>query len=101
MISLVDKIHSGTFPVCAISMKMIDQDKRPNVQPDSQSGPKPAPVAPHPVDGSQYHGVIEEQAWSEQPPSAEEQAPRRVRHLPEPAALPPHPDDPSISIGGG
>ncbi len=100
MISLVDKIHPGTFPVCAISMNMIDPDKRPNVQPDSPPGAKPLPAAPHPLDGSQYHNVIEEQEWSEQPPSPEEQAPRRARHLPEPASPPPHPDDPAISIGG-
>ncbi len=112
MTSLVDAMYSDMLRICEISMKMIDQDKRPNVQPNVQAGrpreaepqhrpeAQPVPASPHPLDGSQYHGVIEEQARAEQPPTEEEQAPRRVRHLPDPAPVQPHPDDPSISVGG-
>ncbi len=35
----------------------------------------------HAMDGSQFHNVIEEQSWSELPPTQEEQMPRRARHL--------------------
>ncbi len=36
---------------------------------------------PHALDGSQFHNVIEEQSWSELPPTQEEQMPRRAYHL--------------------
>ena len=85
--------------VCAISMNMIDKESRRNVPSDSASGAKPVPAAPHPLDGSQFHNVIEEQAWSDAPPTQQEQAPRRARHLPDPEQAKPHPDDPSISVG--
>jgi len=85
--------------VCAISMNMIDKESRRNVPSDSASGAKPVPAAPHPLDGSQFHNVIEEQVCSELPPTPEEQMPRRARHLPDPAGQHPHPDDPAISVG--
>lgn len=75
-------------------MKMMDKTRRRNVQ---TSATPPAP--PHPLDGSQYHNVIEEQVYSELPPTAEEQRPRRVRQLADPDAVQPHPDDPTISVG--
>lgn len=83
--------------VCESSMKMIDKTSRQNVQPSSSNPASPAP--PHPLDGSQYHNVIEEQAYSELPPTPEEQQPRRARHLAEPEPIQPHPDDPAISVG--
>lgn len=36
----------------------------------------PLPFAGKPLDGSQYHDVIEEQEYAERRPSPEEQAPR-------------------------
>ncbi len=80
-------------------MNMIDKLGQPNVPSDPLQQPPPVPAAPHPVDGSQFHNVIEEQAWSELPPTPEEQAPRRVRHLTEPEAAKPHPDAPLMSVG--
>lgn len=80
-------------------MNMIDQKKRPNVQPEDSQSPRPLPASPHPLDGSQFHNVVEEQAYAELPPTREEQAPRRARHRPEPETVQPHPDDPSISVG--
>ena len=78
-------------------MKMIDKTSGRNVQP---SLPKSASaVPPHPLDGSQYHNVIEEQLYSELAPTAEEQMPCRFRHLADPEPVQPHPDDPSISVG--
>jgi hypothetical protein len=50
-----------------------------------------------PLDGSQYHNVIEEQVYSELPPSQEEQQPVRARHLDKPQT--PHPHDLLISVG--
>lgn len=42
-----------------------------------QQGAKaPMPFAGKPLDGSQYHDVIEEQEYAERRPSPEEQAPR-------------------------
>lgn len=80
-------------------MKMIDKENQRNVPSETGQAPKPVPASPHPVDGSQFHNVIDEQIWSEQPPTPEEQEPRRVRHLPDPETAKPHPDDPSISVG--
>ena len=80
-------------------MNMIDKQSPRNVPSNPVQRPDPVPAAPHPVDGSQFHNVVEEQAWSEMPPTPEEQEPRRVRHLPDPEAAKPHPDDPSISVG--
>lgn len=80
-------------------MNMIDTPKGGIVPPNSNTA-TPAPAgAPHPLDGSQFHNVVEEQQYSELPPTPEEQAPRRVRHLPPPPAVQPHPDDPAISVG--
>ncbi len=61
--------------------------------------PDTPPAAPHPLDGSHFHNVIEEQVYSELPPTPEEQMPRRARHLPEPEGQHRHPDDPAISVG--
>lgn len=80
-------------------MKTIDKQSDRNVQPDRPNSPAMPPAAPHPLDGSQFHNVIEEQVYSELPPTPEEQMPRRSRHLPDPEARQPHPDDPAISVG--
>ena len=58
-------------------------------------------VAPvHAMDGSQFHTVIEEQTWSELPPTPEEQMPRRAHHLLEHGTEPTvHPEPAQISIG--
>lgn len=61
--------------------------------------PDTPPAAPHPLDGSHFHNVIEEQVYSELPPTPEEQMPRRSRHLPDPQGRQPHRDDPAISVG--
>ncbi len=54
----------------------------------------------HAMDGSQFHNVIEEQTWSDLPPTQEEQMPRRARHLDdadrEQAS---HPEQVQISVG--
>lgn len=42
--------------------------------------PSPIPTREHALDGSQYHNIIEEQAYSELPPTPEEQKPWRVFH---------------------
>ncbi len=80
-------------------MKTIDMQSDPNVQPARQVPSVTSPAAPHPLDGSQFHNVIEEQVYSELPPTAEEQMPRRARNLRDNEAPPPHPDDPAISVG--
>lgn len=80
-------------------MNMVDKQSPRNVPSDADHKPAPLPAAPHPLDGSQFHNVIEEQAWSEVPPTPEEQEPRRSRHLPDPEVARQHPDDPSISVG--
>ncbi len=80
-------------------MKMIDTQKGGIVPPESSTAPAPSAGVPHPLDGSQFHNVVEEQEYSERPPTPEEQAPRRARHLAPPPAVEPHPDDPAISVG--
>jgi hypothetical protein len=83
--------------ICESSMNMMDKACGQIVQPAT---PIPAPSRPsHPLDGSQYHNVIEEQVYAELPPTAEEQMPRRARHLAEPDPVQHHPDDPAISVG--
>lgn len=78
-------------------MKRVDKSSGRNVQ---TAVPSPASLVPaHPLDGSQYHNVIEEQAYSELPPTPEEQMPRRVHLLADPPPVQPHPDDPAISVG--
>ena len=78
---------------------MMDKKTRSSVPFVSEEQTNSSQRLPHPRDGSRFHTVIDEQAWSEQAPTAEEQAPRRVRGLPEPEAAKPHPDEPSISLG--
>lgn len=81
-------------------MNAIDKQNDQNVQPDwSNPAEKASPTPPHPLDGSHFHNVIEEQVYSELPPTPEEQQPRRVRHVPEPEGQRTHPDDPAISVG--
>jgi hypothetical protein len=87
------------FQVCAISMTKVDKPRQAIVPVKQASASKPATAAPHPLDGSQFHAVIDEQVWSELRPTQEEQRPRRAHQLPAPAALSPHPDDPAISVG--
>ena len=58
-----------------------------------------APSRPHAMDGSQFHNVIEEQTWSELPPTPEEQMPRRARHLDDAEEQAPHPAQAQISVG--
>ncbi len=54
----------------------------------------------HAMDGSQFHNVIEEQTWSDLPPTREEQLPRRARHLDETGEDPqPHHEPVQISVG--
>ncbi len=54
----------------------------------------------HAMDGSQFHNVIEEQTWSDLPPTQEEQMPRRARHLGEAGhEQTPHPEQVQISVG--
>lgn len=78
---------------------MIDQKKPNNVPSHGSQSSCPQPAAAHPLDGSQFHTVVEEQVYAELPPTLEEQAPRRSRQLPEPNSTRPHPDDPAISVG--
>lgn len=80
-------------------MNTIDKQSAQNVQPDRLSLSGAPSGAAHAVDGSQFHNVIEEQWYSELPPTPEEQMPLRARHLTEPDDQPPHPDDPTISVG--
>lgn len=80
-------------------MTMMDKQRQGNVPEPELLAPEDLPTPSHPLDGSQFHNVVDEQRWAELPPTPEEQAPRRVRRLPEPDALIPHPDDPGISIG--
>jgi hypothetical protein len=88
-------------------MNSIDQRSGPNVQPDlpdspdqSSTAPPESPAQPvvHPLDGSQFHNVIDEQIYAELPPTAEEQRPlsRRPQNA---SQQPPRPDDPAISVG--
>lgn len=44
---------------------------------ESQKNAATAPYAGKPLDGSQYHDVVEEQVYAEQRPTPEEQRPRR------------------------
>ncbi len=54
----------------------------------------------HAMDGSQFHNVIEEQTWSDLPPTEEEQMPRRARHLDDTdREQAPHPEQAQISVG--
>ncbi len=54
----------------------------------------------HALDGSQFHNVIEEQTWSDLPPTQEEQMPRRARHLDDAEReQAPHPEQAQISVG--
>ena len=54
----------------------------------------------HAMDGSQFHNVIEEQSWSDLPPTREEQMPRRARHLDEvDREQTPHHEPAQISVG--
>lgn len=88
-------------------MNSIDHRSGSNVQPDRADQPDQSPTAPtalavpplvHPLDGSQFHNVIDEQVYAELPPTAEEQRPLRLR--PQPASqAPSRPDDPAISVG--
>lgn len=64
----------------------------------------PHETLPHvgkPLDGSQYRNIIEEQIYSELPPTADEQEPLLVRHLAENKSTtqkqPVH--DASLSVG--
>ncbi len=62
----------------------------------------PAGTTPrvHAMDGSQFHNVIEEQTWSDLPPTQEEQMPRRARHLDDAdGEQAPHHDQVQISVG--
>jgi hypothetical protein len=88
-------------------MNSIDQRSGPNVQPDPPDSPDQSPTAPtestaqplvHPLDGSQFHNVIDEQAYAERPPTAEEQRPLSQRSQ-TPSQPLPRPDDPAISVG--
>ena len=53
---------------------------RPAQENPTSSQYSPVPAKEHALDGSQYHNIIEEQVYAEQPPTAEEQKPWRVFH---------------------
>jgi hypothetical protein len=78
-------------------MNIIDKKYPRNVQPTPTVPPGALASERHPLDGSQFHNVIEEQVYSELPPTPEEQIPHRAGHLPEPDPSPP--DKPTLSIG--
>lgn len=64
----------------------------------------PCETLPHvgkPLDGSQYLNIIEEQIYSELPPTPEEQQPIHARHLKQKKASEPKPQshDTSLSVG--
>lgn len=83
-------------------MNPIDQQSDPNVQQDAMSPaatPPPVPSAPHPLDGSQFHSVIDEQVYAELPPTPEEQRPHRVSPLFVPPDDKDRPDKVTISVG--
>lgn len=67
---------------------------------ESVFGTSAASKPAHAMDGSQFHNVIEEQSWSDLPPTREEQMPRRARHLDEAdeKASQPH-EQVQISVG--
>ncbi len=74
------------------------------VMPDAMAVPGSttlsAASAPHPLDGSQFHNVIEEQSWSELPPTPEEQMPWRALHREQRQEEPSsHQEPPQISVG--
>lgn len=99
-------------------MNTIDKQSHQNVQPSrmTPAGPSDGSLSPteaqpgtaagvapvsstHPLDGSQFHGIIDEQVYAELPPTPEEQRPRRARQLTEGEGQRPHPDEPAISVG--
>lgn len=80
-------------------MNTIDKQIQRNVQPNPDTSLQDSSQRQHSLDGSQFHNVIDEQVYAEQPPTPEEQRPRRVHHVPDPAEQGPHPDDPAISVG--
>ncbi len=61
-------------------------------------GKTPATL-PHALDGSQYHSIIEEQVYAEQPPTAEEQKPWRIFHPETEQPAETAVDKPTISVG--
>ncbi len=78
------------------SQSPVEKPSKPKVS----SGSSVSAPAPHPMDGSQFHNVIEEQTWSELPPTQEEQMPRRARHLDAPEhEQASHPSQAQISVG--
>ncbi len=50
--------------------------------PAPEATPVPSPTAGEPLDGRQFHNVIDEQRYAEQPPTHEEQTPWRIHHRP-------------------
>lgn len=54
---------------------------------------------PHALDGSQYHNIIEEQAYAEQAPSAAEQRPWRIFHPDAAPSSPASSNESSMSVG--
>ncbi len=56
-------------------------------------------ASPHPLDGSQYHNIIEEQEYAERRPTPDEQAPWRIAHPLEDPTAPHTPPAPTISVG--
>ena len=61
-------------------------------------GKTPATL-PHALDGSQYHSIIEEQVYADQPPTLEEQKPWRIFHPDTEKPVEAAPDKPTISVG--
>ena len=64
--------------------------------------PSEASQPVHAMDGSQFHGVIEEQTWSDLPPTREEQMPWRAHQIDAVKSDPSTPHEPGqISVGPG
>ena len=78
-----------------------DSAKDPKTQerPQPPDAVEPAETHPHPLDGSQYHNVIEEQEYAERRPTPEEQRPWRISHPDQEQPSSHVRPDPSISIG--
>ncbi len=72
---------SGSVPVSAGRAAVVPAASARPPSDAAASGMSGQLPPAHAMDGSQFHNVIEEQVWSELPPTPEEQMPRRARHL--------------------
>lgn len=81
------------------SRTISDTNPKPDHQPPSDGLPPASSSPPHALDGSQFHTIIEEQVYAEQPPTAEEQKPWRIFHPDADKPDEARPDEPTISVG--